>query len=381
MKKIEKPAMLAMLGGGQLGRFFVIAAQKLGYKVTVLDPDIDSPAGKLADVHLCKKYDDLDALNQIARECQGASTEFENIPAETLNYLQEKIIVRPSAYPVSIAQNRILEKNFLKDNNFPVGDFEIINIFEDIEKVDISIFPAILKIAQFGYDGKGQIHVNTIEEVQRAFNNFNCSPCVLEKKFDLDTEVSVVLARAEDNKKVFYPVIENKHVNGILDTSTVPANIKKELALQAIKIADSLSTKLNYIGVMAVEFFISNDLIFVNEIAPRPHNSGHFSLDACINNQFDQQVRALTGMPLADTSNHYDAVMVNLLGDIWYKDEKIINPPFEDITSMELPIGIHLYGKKEPRKSRKMGHFTVTGKNLEEITNTANQVKKILFVD
>ena len=373
MTAIVKPSMLAMLGGGQLGRFFVVSAQKLGYQVTVLDPDPNSPAGKLADVHLCQKYDDQDALDIIIKTCKAASTEFENIPAKTLECLQKAIIVRPSAYAVSIAQNRILEKSFLKKNNFPVGDFKVIETVNDIKSVDSSLFPAILKIAQFGYDGKGQIHVNNMEELNRAFTQFKLQPCVLEKKLNLHTEVSVVMARSNDDKKVFYPLIENKHVNGILDNSTIPANIDKKLSECARDIADRLSTALEYVGVMAVEFFIANGSIFVNEIAPRPHNSGHFSLDACLNNQFDQQVRALVGLSLVDTSIHSKAIMVNLLGDVWFQGDQLISPPFEEIKAEN--IAIHLYGKKEPRRGRKMGHFTVTGDDLKEILSTVKLIR------
>ena len=365
MNEVKTAPTLAMLGGGQLGRFFVQAAQNLGYKVTVLDPDPDSPAGKIADQHICKKYDDQEALLSLTKTCQAASTEFENIPAASLKYLEKHITVRPGSHAVSIVQNRILEKSFLRENFFPVGDFAIINLEDDIQSIDPSIFPAILKIAQFGYDGKGQIHVNNIEELKDAFAKFNFSPCVLEKKMNLDTEVSVVLARSVENKKVFYPIIENKHVNGILDTSMVPASIDEVLSKQALTIADKLSTALEYIGVMAVEFFVSNGAIYVNEIAPRPHNSGHFSIDACRHNQFDQQVRALVNLPLADTSIHAKAIMVNLLGDVWIQEGKVINPPFTEITNENTIV--HIYGKKEPRPGRKMGHFTVIGKNLTDI--------------
>lgn len=373
MNEVKTASTLAMLGGGQLGRFFVQAAQNLGYKVTVLDPDPDSPAGKIADHHICKKYDDQEALLSLAKTCKAASTEFENIPAASLKYLEKHITVRPGSHAVSIVQNRILEKSFLRENFFPVGDFAIITLEKDIQSLDSSIFPAILKIAQYGYDGKGQIHVNNIKELKDAFSKFNFSPCVLEKKMNLDTEVSVVLARSVENKKVFYPIIENKHVNGILDTSMVPASIDEDLSKQAITIADKLSSALEYIGVMAVEFFVSNGAIYVNEIAPRPHNSGHFSIDACRHNQFDQQVRSLVNLPLADTSIHAKAIMVNLIGDVWIQEGKVINPPFTEITNENTIV--HIYGKKEPRPGRKMGHFTVIGKNLTDIKDLVDAAR------
>jgi len=368
---------LAMLGGGQLGRFFVMSAQKLGYKVLVLDPDPNSPAGQIADNHLCATYDDEQALRQIIDSCDYVSTEFENIPAHTLQFLEKDLTVRPSSKAVSIVQNRILEKSFLKDNNFPVGDFIIISSLDDLQKVELSIFPAILKIAQFGYDGKGQIHVNNTEELEKAFKKFKNAPCVLEKKINLDTEVSVVLARSNNNEKVFYPLVENQHINGILDTSIIPAEVNQEIYDEALKIADHIASVLDYVGVMAVEFFVCQNHAYVNEIAPRPHNSGHFSIDACDYSQFDLQVRTLTGMKLEQPKLIHKSRMINLLGDVWFRGDSQINPPFNNIKDES--IKLHLYGKKEPRVGRKMGHFTVLGDDPEKIKELAFKTKEMLL--
>jgi len=369
--------MLGILGGGQLGRFFVISAQKMGYKVTVLDPDKNSPAGRIADIHLCASYKDTSALDSIKKTCVAVTTEFENIPATTLEYLETDIIVRPSSKAVSVVQNRIHEKAFFKDNHFPVGPFIVITDIESLNLATNDIYPAILKIAQFGYDGKGQAHVNNRKELEHAFDGFNRKPCVLEKKLLLEVEVSVVLARASNSKKVNFPVIENQHISGILDISIVPARVSNSLCMDAIHYAELIASKLNYIGVMAIEFFISNGKIYVNEVAPRPHNSGHHSLDSCDFDQFDQQVFALTDTPLNNPKLITNAVMVNLLGDIWFKNGKL-NPPRFDIFEGSSNEVLHIYGKSEARPGRKMGHFTVLGNDTEGILMRAKKIKSLL---
>ena len=374
---IKPPSMLGILGGGQLGRFFVVSAQNMGYQVTVLDPDKDSPAGRLADVHLCSDYDDISALNSMKKTCVAVTTEFENIPATTLEFLETDLIVRPSSKAVSIVQNRIYEKNFFKDNHFSVGPFVVITDRNSLDLVKNDMYPAILKIAQFGYDGKGQTHVANQKELENAFDGFDRKPCILEKKLSLEAELSVVLARSYDGKKVNFPVIENQHISGILDMSIVPARVASSLCNKAIDYAEQIASKLNYIGVIAVEFFIANKKIYVNEVAPRPHNSGHHSLDSCDFNQFDQQVLTLTGTSLNNPKLLRNAVMVNLLGDIWFRDGKLSLPNF-DIFEGSANEVLHLYGKSEARPGRKMGHFTVTGNKMETNLMRANQIKTLL---
>ena len=380
---IKSPEPLGILGGGQLGRFFTISAQNMGYSVVVFDPDDKSPAGKMADKHICKPYDDLKALDELKASCSAVTTEFENIPAETLQYLEKDIIVRPESKAVSILQNRIKEKDFLKKSGIPVGQYIVINNLESIKNINEKdkIFPAILKTAQFGYDGKGQIHVNNISELENAFISFNNAPCVLERKLDLDLEFSIVLARSINGGYLEYPLIENHHESGILDFSLIPARAPSSLKEEATKLAMKIASDLNYIGVMAIEFFISSNRLYVNEIAPRPHNSGHFSIDACGYNQFDQQVLALAGNELKNEATKFPiSVMLNLLGDLWFRSGEQLEPKFEMIAGPG--ISLHLYGKAEPRIGRKMGHITVLGlknKSQEDVMEKTETIRKILW--
>ncbi len=364
---INPSAMLGMLGGGQLGRFFVIAAHEMGYQVTVLDPDKNSPAGKIADVHICANYDDENALKQMAETCQAVTTEFENVPAATLEKLALTTTVRPSASCVAIAQNRVLEKNFIKDAGLPVAPFAIINSAKYLPEDTSPLYPAILKVARFGYDGKGQAHVKNYAEAQKAFVDFKQEVCVLEQMLPLDLEVSVVLARDTQGNIATFPTAENSHLNGILDISIVPARASVVLKANAQALAKKLAEKLDYVGVLGVEFFVVGKELLVNEIAPRPHNSGHYTIDACITNQFEQQVRVMTGLPLGNPDLHSDAVMVNILGDSWVNN---IEPAWNKALA-HANLKLHLYGKHEPRAARKMGHFTVIGNDTKAVLNTA----------
>lgn len=366
-KVIHPPAMLGMLGGGQLGRFFVIAAHEMGYQVTVLDPDQNSPAGKIADVHLCAQYDDAAALKRMAETCLAVTTEFENVPASTLEKLAESTIVRPSAASVAIAQHRVLEKNFIKDAGLPVAPFVVINVATDLPDDSSTLYPAILKVARFGYDGKGQARVKNLAEAQRAFAEFKQEVCVLEQMLPLDLEVSVVLARDANGHIAAFPTAENSHLNGILDVSIVPARCSEVVKANAQELAKKLATQLDYVGVLGVEFFVVGTQLLVNEIAPRPHNSGHYTIDACVSNQFEQQVRVMTGMRLGDTRLHSDAVMVNILGDSWVDGQE----PAWAKAFAHANLKLHLYTKHEPRKGRKMGHFTVIGKDQQAVLNIA----------
>jgi len=382
-KIIKSSEYLGILGGGQLGRFFTKAAQKMGYSVVVFDPDEKSPAGRISEKHICKPYSDLKALDELNARCLAITTEFENIPAETLQYLEKGNIVRPSSKAVSIAQNRIKEKYFLRDCGIPVGHYVVVENIESIKNINYQdkIFPGILKTAQFGYDGKGQIHVNNIAEVEDAFIIFDNAPCILEQKLDLDLEFSIVLARSVSGEYLEYPLIENHHKNGILDFSLIPARVSSLLEEQATKLAMKIANDLSYIGVMAVEFFISNNHLYVNEIAPRPHNSGHFSIDACVYNQFDQQVLAMIGnKPKNEVIKFPISLMLNLLGDLWFRNGKQIEPKFEMIAGPG--ISIHLYGKAEPRIGRKMGHITILGlenQTQKDVIQKTDILRKILL--
>lgn len=373
--KIFPGSTLGMLGGGQLGRMFTIAARTMGYEVLVLDPDKESPAGKLATTHICADYSDQTALDQIAKSCDAVTTEFENVPASTLEALAKNGPVRPGAKAVTIAQDRIHEKNFLKDNGFSTAPFAVINSFEDLQKniSDIGT-PAILKVSRFGYDGKGQFGINSESDIEKAWQTLQGEACVLEQRMTLDIEVSVVLARGIEGEIVTYPVAENIHESGILDVSVVPARIDKILEDKVIAMAKEIATALDYVGVMAVEFFISNGELLVNEIAPRPHNSGHYTLDACMTDQFEQQVRAVCGLPLGDTALLSPVVMINMLGDIWHdgkapKWQKLLDHP---------NVKLHLYGKREARPGRKMGHFNVLSSNIDDALTLAEDLKQQL---
>lgn len=363
MSVILPPAMLGMLGGGQLARFFVIAAHEMGYRVTVLDPDRNSPAGKIADVHLCAAYDDAAALDEIACSCAAVTTEFENVPASTLEQLAQSLPVHPAAAAVAICQHRIQEKNFLRDNGFPHAPYTAVSCEADIPPAGSGLYPGILKVARFGYDGKGQARVASPEETLAAFRNFNGELCVLEMRLALDYEVSVVLARdAAGNIKAF-PTVENAHRNGVLDVSIAPARGSAEVREQAQALARGVAESLHYVGTLGVEFFVCNDSLYINEMAPRPHNSGHYTIDACVTNQFEQQVRALCGLPLGDARQHSAAVMVNLLGDVWPDGSE---PAWEELFAHN-DLKLHLYGKHEARPGRKMGHFTVIGADALEV--------------
>ena len=380
---IKSSESLGILGGGQLGRFFTTAAQSMGYSVVVFDPDNKSPAGKIANKHICRPYDDLEALDELKAICSSVTTEFENIPADTLQYLEKDIIVRPSSKAISIAQNRIKEKDFLGKFGVPVGQHIVIDSVKSISNIneEHKIFPGILKTAQFGYDGKGQVHVNNIVELKNAFISFNNVPCILELKLELDLEFSIVLARSVNGEYLEYPLIENHHESGILDFSLIPARVPFLLKKEATKLAMKIANNLSYIGVMAVEFFISDNNLYVNEIAPRPHNSGHFSIDACVYNQFNQQVLTLTGnKPKNEETKFPISIMLNLLGDLWFRNGKQREPNFKMISGAG--ISLHLYEKAEPRIGRKMGHITILGlenQSQKDVKNKAEAVRKILW--
>ena len=325
-KVIKAPSMLGMLGGGQLGKFFVEAAHRLGYEVTVLDPDQESPAGKIANDHICSSFLDKSSLDLMINNCEAISTEFENIPSEVIKYLEEKVRTHPNSEAISIVQRRVKEKEFIKSLELPIGLYEPIESAESLLGLeDKKIFPAILKQSKFGYDGKGQYHVNSLTETKAVLNNSNEDEFVLEKKLNLDKEISVILSRSSDGASKIFPVVENQHKEGILDLSIIPARVSDDVKTEAVTYALKVAKNLNYVGTIAVEFFISNNKLYINEVAPRPHNSGHFTLDACNVSQFDQQVLCLTNDNLLDIVLEKNAVMLNLLGDLWLKNGRGYN--------------------------------------------------------
>ena len=378
---ILPPATLGMLGGGQLGRFFVHAAHEMGYRVWVLDPDPNSPAGQVAERHLQADYEDYAALDQMAEACAAVTTEFENVPAATLEYLAKFVPVRPGAPAVAVCQNRIAEKTFLADNNLPHGPFVAVRSADDLAELPETLFPAILKVARFGYDGKGQATVHDAHQAVAAWQGFGAEHCVLEKRLPLDYEVSVVLAREACGAVQVFPVAENRHRNGILDVSITPARVPEALAAQARDVAAHVATRLDYVGTLAVEFFVSGGQLVVNEMAPRPHNSGHATIDASVADQYMQQVRALCGLPLGDPRAHSAAVMVNLLGDLWYRatDERAHEPDWSVLYAIP-NLRLHLYGKHHPRAGRKMGHFTVIDASVEAALEVALAARRAIGI-
>jgi len=356
-------ATLGMLGGGQLGRMFTVAAQTLGYRVIVLDPDPHSPAGRLADEHLQADYRDENALLQLQQQCAAVTTEFENIPAATLRQLAEYIPVRPAAEAVEIAQNRIREKTFIHDTGLKTAAFAAISDPKDIDAAcDAVPFPAILKRAELGYDGKGQVAVDDFASVKAAFKILGELPCVLEEKIVLDREISVILARNSQGQSRYFPVAENEHRNGILHKTIVPAGIDEALTSKAQQAATCLADAMNYCGILAVEFFISQQgELLVNEMAPRTHNSGHYTLDACRTSQFEQQLRMLCELPFGDVQLRSSVVMFNLLGDLWQTQDPAWGKLFANSKAK-----LHLYGKRKARPGRKMGHFNLLSDNADQ---------------
>jgi 5-(carboxyamino)imidazole ribonucleotide synthase len=352
---ILPPAMLGVLGGGQLGAMFVAAARSMGYGTTVLDPDPHAPAGRAADVHVVAAYDDTDALDRLATTCAAVTIEFENPPAHALEHLARRTVVAPSADAVAIVQDRRTEKRFVHIAGVPVAPFAVIDGPTHLAAAAETVgFPAILKTARLGYDGKGQCTVHRADDLADAWASLGSVPCVLERRLTLDAEVSVIVARRADGSSVVYEPARNVHVDGILDVSTVPSGLA--LAPRAQSLAVRIADTLGYVGVLGVELFVVDDELVVNELAPRPHNSGHWTLDAARTSQFEQQVRALCGLPLGSpTMTAAGVAMVNLLGDLWAEGD-----PDWAASLADPEVSLHLYGKPTPRPGRKMGHLTVT---------------------
>lgn len=349
---ILPPAMLGVIGGGQLGRYFALAAQRLGYRVAVLDPDSGSPAMLVADERVVAPYNDGDAIDRLGRLCEAVTVEFESVPASSVARLERQCVTAPRAESIAILQDRILEKRFVRAIGLPCVPFTPVMAAGDIDSA--RCFPGILKLARQGYDGKGQVHVANADEARAAWCNLGEVPCVLEQRVVLDLELSVVVARGADGRACTFPAAENRHNKGILELSIVPARVSPQVAERAAQHALRVAECLDYVGVLGVEFFLSGGQLLVNEIAPRPHNSGHYTLEATLASQFEQQVRALCGLPLGDPALVSAAAMLNVLGDAWRAGE----PDWATVLGDSGGV-LHLYGKAQPRPGRKMGHITI----------------------
>ena len=374
MMPIVPPAWLGVLGGGQLGRFFVLAARSMGYRVAVLDPHEDSPAGALADRHVVAAYEDPRALDELARLCAAVTTEFENVPADSLARLAGRVRIAPSADCVRIAQDRISEKAAIRALGLAVGPYTPVEHAGDLERPQL--YPAVLKTARLGYDGKGQAVVSSAAEAAQAWERFRRVPCVLEQRLELEREVSAIVARGASGETRVFALAENRHRNGILDVSSVPARVGARLAAEAEQTAARLATGLGYEGVLGVEFFVVEGRLLVNEIAPRPHNSGHYTMDACASSQYAQQVRALCGLPLGDERLLSPAAMVNVLGEAWPQDGE---PGWAELLA-EPRLHLYLYGKSSAQPGRKMAHFTVLDADAAKALERALELRAKLGI-
>ncbi|HAJ12597.1 MAG: 5-(carboxyamino)imidazole ribonucleotide synthase [Hydrogenophaga sp.] len=390
-----QPVTLGVMGGGQLGRMFVQAAQAMGYVTVVLDPDPASPAGLVAHHHVCTAYDDPQGLAELAGRCDAITTEFENVPAQALRALAQQRPVAPSADCVAVAQDRLQEKaHFVQcapiSGVHPAPHAAIDNPAQ-LAAVPEALLPGILKTARLGYDGKGQVRVRTREELAAAWAQLGRVSCVLEKMLPLRSECSVLVARGADGQVVTFPVQKNTHHDGILAITEVREGaVPAELAARAQASTVAIAHHLGYVGVLCVEYFVVDDGrggldLVVNEMAPRPHNSGHYSQNACDLSQFEAQVRALAGLPLAAPRQHSPTIMINLLGDLWFNPNGVraqaaaqpVSPPWAEV--LALPgTHLHLYGKLSARRGRKMGHLNITGETFGQVHDTAARALALL---
>lgn len=372
---------LGIIGGGQLGRMFCHAAQQLGYKVAVLDPDEQSPAGAVAELHICASYDNDEALDQLAAQCKAITTEFENVPAQSLLRLGAQRRVTPAGTAVAVVQDRIAEKAFIASTGVAVAPYAAVLSSADIEAAPDSLFPGILKAARFGYDGKGQARVATRQQALAAFAEFKEVACVLEALQPLKDEISVVAARALDGSIKSYPPSHNEHREGILAVSTSSHQNEADVYRLAVEATETIAQALSYYGVFCVEFFVLEDgSLIANEIAPRPHNSGHFTMDACVSSQFEQQVRVMAALPLGETATHSASIMLNLLGDIWFNAKgDYVEPDWSAVLAVSGAC-LHLYGKAEARRGRKMGHINIVDTDPVRLQQKAAHIAAALHI-
>lgn len=377
VRSIGPGATLGVLGGGQLGRMFAIAARRMGYRVHAFAPEDDTPTGQIADVDVTAEYDDLDALRAFARNVQVVTFEFENVPIEAVDAVEEYAPVRPSGVALHTAQHRAREKAFLADRGFPTAPFARADTLEELWSAVAHVgTPSVVKTAAFGYDGKGQHKVVTPADVEHIWAAIGHQEAIVEGFVSLQSEISVVAARGLDGEMAEYPPFENRHRQHILDVTTCPAAVPDPIRRRAIDITRAILEELQFVGLLCVEFFVTTDGdLLVNEIAPRPHNSGHLTFDAAVTSQFEQQVRAICGLPLGSTDLLRPAAMVNLLGDLWTGGE-----PNWAAALRSGDVKLHLYGKARPRAGRKMGHITVMGHTVAEALDHAVAARDALLI-
>lgn len=369
MSPILPGSTVGVLGSGQLGRMFAIAARRLGYRVHVLSPDDDTPTGQVADVEVQAEYADLDRVAQFAQGVDVVTFEFENVPAATIAVVDRFVPVRPAGQVLHITQNRLREKRFLQQAGLAVTPFREVRSLSELQTAIGELgYPSILKTSSWGYDGKGQRMLRQEADLEEGWRTLNTTDAILEQFVDFQCELSVVAARGLDGSFVAYDPIRNEHARHILDLSSTPAELPPPVSQQAVEMARTILEELHVVGVLCVEFFLDQqDRLLVNELAPRPHNSGHLTIDACVTCQFEQQLRAICGLPLGDVTRFRSAAMANLLGDLWESGE----PDWLAACSLA-EVKLHLYGKREARRGRKMGHLTA----LAESPATA--IKRVL---
>lgn len=377
MKRVLAPgSVIGVLGSGQLGRMFAIAARRMGYRVHTLSPDEDTPTGQVADVEIQAAYDDLDAVRSFAARVDAVTFEFENIPAASIEACAGWAPVHPRAEVLHITQHRLREKTYLTQNGFPCAPFRRVRSMAELEKAAKEIgLPAVLKTAGFGYDGKGQSLVRTAEEGAQAWESLGGQEAILEAFVDFECELSVVAARDQRGGFEHFPICQNMHSRHILDLTLAPAPVAPRIAARAVELARGILESLDVVGVMCVEMFLTRDGgLLVNELAPRPHNSGHYTFDACITSQFEQQLRAVCGLPLGSTEQMRAAAMANLLGELWVGGE----PDWSRAAAFP-QVKLHLYGKSEPRPGRKMGHLTALASTVDEAHKTVLAARAALL--
>jgi 5-(carboxyamino)imidazole ribonucleotide synthase len=368
-------SVIGVLGSGQLGRMFAIAARRMGYRVHTFSPETDTPTGQVADVEIKAPYDDLNAVRGFASAVDVVTFEFENVPAATAEAAAERAPVRPSGSVLHITQNRLREKTFLRDHGFPVTPFVAVNSLADLQTGLTAFgYPSVLKTAGFGYDGKGQTKITSEDQAEAALAAAGKQGMILESWVDFACELSVIGARGVDGSFAHWGVIRNEHCNHILDVSIAPANLPPEITRQAIVITQAVLEQLDVVGVLCVEFFLTaNGELLINELAPRPHNSGHLTFDACVTSQFEQQLRAVCGLPLGATELLRPAAMANLLGDLWENGE----PNWAAACAFP-NVKLHLYGKLTPKPGRKMGHLTAMAGSADEAAKLVRAAREAL---
>lgn len=353
---------IGILGGGQLGRMFAIAARRMGYRVHAFDPTQDCPTGQVADHETNAQYDDLDAALSFAKAVDVVTFEFENVPAETLSTIEQVVPVHPSPFVLDTCRHRQREKDFLSKRGFPVASYRTVKSVEELRDAVAALgTPCILKTADYGYDGKGQVRIEADDDLDTAWKTMGRPVGVVEGFVTFDKEISVIVGRNNASGTITFPIAENAHSHHILDVTIAPANVSEKVAREAAVLAIEVAEALKLIGVLAVEMFLVGEKIIINELAPRPHNSGHFSFDACVTSQFEQQLRAVCGLPLGETMLMRPAAMANLLGDVWQGGEPNWVAALHDER-----VKLHLYGKQDAKPGRKMGHLTAMAETTEE---------------